>query len=269
MKVLTKPQEIRICKQNKSKINIVVIGHVDSGKSTTAGHLIYKLGGIDQPTLERFEKETAETFYQEIKLELSNCIKKIGYDPQEVAFVPISAWTGTGTVSAGRVETEMIKPGTVVTFAPQNVTTEVNSLEMPHEQVPEAVPGDTVGFNVKDVSLIILDHPGTIKAGYSPVIDCHTAHIACKFVELLDKIDHRSGKSLEKNPTSVKADGSCIAKLVPLKPMCVESFSEYPPLGCLAVQDMRQTVDVGIIKEVVKKETVCKATRSAVTAASN
>jgi elongation factor 1-alpha len=46
--------------KEKVHINIVVIGHVDSGKSTTTGHLIYKLGGIDKRVIERFEKEAAE-----------------------------------------------------------------------------------------------------------------------------------------------------------------------------------------------------------------
>lgn len=46
--------------KEKTHINIVVIGHVDSGKSTTTGHLIYKCGGIDKRTIEKFEKEAAE-----------------------------------------------------------------------------------------------------------------------------------------------------------------------------------------------------------------
>ena len=46
--------------QEKTHLNIVVIGHVDSGKSTTTGHLIYKLGGIDKRVIEKFEKEAAE-----------------------------------------------------------------------------------------------------------------------------------------------------------------------------------------------------------------
>merc|ERR1712176_331849 len=114
-----------------------------------------------------------------------------------------------------------IKAGMVVTFAPSNVTTEVKSVEMHHQQLAEGVPGDNVGFNVKNVSVkdirrgnvasdskndpakkaasfnaqvIILNHPGEIKAGYTPVLDCHTAHIACKFSELIEKIDRRSGK---------------------------------------------------------------------------
>ncbi len=194
-------------------------------------------------------------------------------------------WLGIGTVPVGRVETGILKPGMVVTFAPVNVTTEVKSVEMHHEALSEAMPGDNVGFNVKNVSVkdirrgnvagdskndppqeaasftaqvssvnfcshyslqqtwavitsfilshqvIILNHPGQISAGYAPVLDCHTAHIACKFAELKEKIDRRSGKKLEDNPKSLKSGDAAIVDMIPGKPMCVESFSEYPPLG--------------------------------------
>ena len=104
------------------------------------------------------------------------------------------------------------------------------------------------------MQVIILNHPGQIHAGYAPVLDCHTAHIACKFSELLEKIDRRSGKKLEDNPKSVKSGDASIAVLTPSKPMCVEAFSEYPPLGRFAVRDMKQTVAVGVIKSVEKAE---------------
>ncbi|ELV11338.1 Potassium voltage-gated channel subfamily KQT member 2 [Tupaia chinensis] len=408
--------------KEKTHINIVVIGHVDSGKSTTTGHLIYKCGGIDKRTIEKFEKEAAEmgkgSFkyawvldklkaerergitidislwkfettkyyitiidapghrdfiknmitgtsqadcavlivaagvgefeagiskngqtrehallaytlgvkqlivgvnkmdstepaysekrYDEIVKEVSAYIKKIGYNPATVPFVPISGWHGDnmlepspnmpwfkgwkverkegnasgvsllealdtilpptrptdkplrlplqdvykiggiGTVPVGRVETGILRPGMVVTFAPVNITTEVKSVEMHHEALSEALPGDNVGFNVKNVSVkdirrgnvcgdsksdppqeaaqftsqvIILNHPGQISAGYSPVIDCHTAHIACKFAELKEKIDRRSGKKLEDNPKSLKSGDAAIVEMVPGKPM--------------------------------------------------
>merc|ERR1712061_526679 len=102
--------------------------------------------------------------------------------------------------------------------------------------------------------VIILNHPGEIRAGYTPVVDCHTAHIACKFEVLEEKIDRRSGKKLEDNPPMVKSGDAAIVKMVPQKPMCVEAFSDYAPLGRFAVRDMRQTVAVGVIKEVTKKE---------------
>lgn len=104
------------------------------------------------------------------------------------------------------------------------------------------------------LQVIILNHPGEIKNGYAPVLDCHTAHIACKFEEIKEKIDRRSGKKLEDMPKAVKSGDACMATLVPSKPMCVEPFSDYAPLGRFAVRDMRQTVAVGVIKEVTKEE---------------
>lgn len=165
----------------------------------------------------------------------------------------------------------------VVVFAPVNLTTEVKSVEMHHEALQEAVPGDNVGFNVKNVSVkelrrgfvagdsksnpprgaqdftaqvIVLNHPGQIANGYTPVLDCHTAHIACKFSEIKEKCDRRTGKTTEENPKSIKSGDAAIVILTPSKPLCVESFSDFPPLGRFAVRDMRQTVAVGVIKAV-------------------
>jgi elongation factor 1-alpha len=304
------------------------------------------------------EPPWAEPRFEEIKKEVSTYLKKVGYNPDTVAFVPISGWHGDnmletsdnmkwfkgweikrlkegkkdefltikgttlfealdsveppkrpsdkplrlplqdvykiggiGTVPVGRVETGILKPGMVVTFAPTGLTTEVKSVEMHHTQLEQALPGDNVGFNVKNISVkevrrgfvagdsksdppkeadsfkaqvIVLNHPGQIKAGYCPVVDCHTAHIACKFEELLEKVDRRTGKSIEDAPKTIKSGESAMVKMVPSKPLCVESYSDYPPLGRFAVRDMKQTVAVGVIKEVTKKDpSQAKVTKAA------
>jgi len=440
--------------KEKIHINIVVIGHVDSGKSTTTGHLIYKCGGIDKRTIEKFEKEAAESGkgsfkyawvmdklkaerergitidialwkfetakseftiidapghrdfiknmitgtsqadvailiiaagqgefeagiskegqtrehallaftmgvkqmlvcinkmdsntvnwdqkrYEEIKREVSDYLKKIGYNPDKIPFIPISGWEGDnmleksdkmkwytgpclidaldsleqpkrpkdkplrlplqdvykiggiGTVPVGRVETGVLKPGMVLTFAPMNLTTECKSVEKHHTQMEEATPGDNVGFNVKNLSVkelrrgfvasdakndpakdtenflaqvIVLNHPGQIQNGYAPVLDCHTAHIACKFDLIESKIDRRTGKVIEEEPKAIKTGDAALVRMIPQKPMCIEAFNVYPPLGRFAVRDMKQTVAVGVIKEVVKKEQTGKTTKAA------
>jgi elongation factor 1-alpha len=200
---------------------------------------------------------------------------------------------GIGTVPVGRVETGILKAGMVVTFAPVGLSTEVKSVEMHHETLEQATPGDNVGFNVKGLSVkdlkrgfvcsdskndpaqgvtsftaqvIVLNHPNGFGEGYTPVLDCHTAHIACKFVKLTEKLDKRSGKKLEDNPQRVKSGEACIAILEPSKPLCVEAYADYAPLGRFAVRDMRQTVAVGVIKSVEKgamKTTETKAAKKA------
>jgi elongation factor 1-alpha len=269
--------------------------------------------------------------YNEIKKEVEGFLKKVGYKPEEIPFIPISGWNGDnmlerspnspwytgpiliealdkiippkrptekplrlplqdvykiggiGTVPVGRVETGIIKPGMQVSFAPGDVKTEVKSVEMHHTSIPEAIPGDNVGFNVKGLStkdikrgyvcgdakndpprevesflaqVIIMNHPGQIENGYCPVLDCHTAHIACKFTEIQAKIDRRTGKAIEEEPKAVKNGDSALIILTPTKPMCVESFAEYPPLGRFAVRDMKQTVAVGVVKVANKKTAV-------------
>jgi len=275
----------------------------------------------------------SESRYNDIKEEVSNYLKKVGYKPAKMNFVPISGWVGDnmidrspamawykgpillealdlvspperptdrplrlplqdvykiggiGTVPVGRVETGILKPNMVVCFAPTGLTTEVKSVEMHHESLAEAGPGDNVGFNCKNVSVkdikrgfvcsdnakdpakqvdtfsaqvIIMSHPGQIQNGYTPVFDCHTSHIATKFKNIDSKMDRRTGKSLEDNPKFVKNGDACMVTCEPTKPMVVETFAEYPPLGRFAVRDMRQTVAVGVIKDVTKKVEAAK-----------
>merc|ERR1712029_272532 len=180
--------------------------------------------------------------------------------------------SGIGTVPVGRVETGVVKPAMNVRFTPSGLSSECKSVEMHHEQLPQAVPGDNVGFSVRNISVkdikrgyvtsntkedpcreassfkaqvIVLNHPNQINAGYSPVLDCHTTHTACKFDNLNAKIDRRTGKTTEENPQFIKSGDCALVRLLPTKPMCVETFKDYPPLGRFAVRDMKQTVAVG------------------------
>ncbi|KAL4844838.1 hypothetical protein H8958_020728 [Nasalis larvatus] len=112
--------------------------------------------------------------------------------------------------------------------------------------------------------VIILNHPGQISPGYAPVLDCHMAHIACKFAELKEKTDHLSGKQLEDGSKFLKSGDAAIIDMVPGNLMCIKSFSDYPPLGHFAVCDVRQTVGVGVIKAVNQKAAGAgKVTKSA------
>jgi elongation factor 1-alpha len=170
-------------------------------------------------------------------------------------------------------------PSQHIKFAPTDITSEVKSIEMHHTNIPQAAPGDNIGFNVKNVAVkdlrrgyvasdankdpasavssfeaqvIVLNHPGKIHPGYSPVLDCHTSHVACQFNTIKTKMDRRSGKILEENPSFIKTGDAALITVVPTKPMCVESFTECPPLGRFAVRDMKRTVAVGVIKEITR-----------------
>jgi len=439
--------------KEKQHINLVVIGHVDSGKSTSTGHLIYKCGGIDKRAIEKFEKEAAEmgkgsfkyawvldklkaerergitidialwkfetpkynytvidapghrdfiknmitgtsqadvailivaagagefeagiskegqtrehallahtlgvkqliigvnkmdiaeykeSRYKEIKEEVTAFLKKVGFkvdNPKNpIHFIPISGFQGEnmiersakmpwykgpyllealdqmrvpkrpvdkplrlplqdvykiggiGTVPVGRVETGVIKPGMSICFGPVDKVTDCKSVEMHHEQMTQAFPGDNVGFNIKNVSvkelrrgyvasdaknspaceansfeaqLIVMNHKN-ITAGYAPVLDCHTAHVACKFTNLKNKVDRRTNKMTEAEPKFVKTNEGCDVTMVPQRPMVVESFKEFPPLGRFAVRDMRMTVAVGVIKAANKRPVGEKPTK--------
>ncbi|OZC05795.1 hypothetical protein X798_07230 [Onchocerca flexuosa] len=186
--------------KEKTHINIVVIGHVDSGKSTTTGHLIYKCGGIDKRTIDKFEKEAQEMGKGSFKY--AWVLDKLKAERERGITIDIALWK----------------------------------------------------FETSKYYVIIMNHPGQIAAGYTPVLDCHTAHIACKFAELKEKVDRRSGKKVEDNPKFLKSGDAGIVDLIPTKPLCVETFTDYPPLGRFAVRDMRQTVAVGVIKGVEKTE---------------
>jgi elongation factor 1-alpha len=421
--------------RQKEHINIVFIGHVDHGKSTTVGRLLFETGAIDQRIIEQYRRQAEEkgkaTFefawvmdrlkeerergltidvshqkfetdkyyftiidapghrdfvknmitgtsqadaavlvvaapegvmaqtkehvflartlgvpqlivainkmdatqppydekrFNEVKEEVEKLLKMVGY--KDVPFVPISAYKGDnvikksentpwykgptllealnalkppekpvdkplripvqdvysikgiGTVPVGRVETGVLKVGDRVIFMPANKVGEVKSIEMHHEPMKEAYPGDNIGFNVRGIGkddikrgdvaghvnnpptvvknftaqIVVLNHPNVIAPGYTPVFHAHTAQVACRFEQLLKKIDPRTGQVVEENPQFIKTGDIAVAKIVPTRLMVLEKVSEIPQLGRFAIRDMGITVAAGQCIDLEKKE---------------
>nr|BAN66004.1 elongation factor 1-alpha [Babesia bovis] len=185
--------------------------------------------------------------------------------------VPLTRWTSATTRRTVTVKSR--RKSRVTSRRSVTILRRCPSLPSPvsWETTWLSVPPTCPGIRERHWSrpLIRWNHPGTIKAGYCPVVDCHTAHISCKFEEITSRMDKRTGKSLEENPKTIKNGDAAMVVLKPMKPMVVESFTEYAPLGRFAVRDMKQTVAVGVIKSVEKKEpgSSAKVTKSAQKAA--
>jgi len=190
--------------------------------------------------------------------------------------------TGVGTVPVGKIETGVMKPGMKIVFLPSKkpggVVGEVKTIEMHHEQIQQAMPGDNIGANIRGVGkndirrgdvagpadnpptvaksfiarIIVLNHPTAITKGYTPVFHCHTAQIACRFEELLKKFDPRTGEVKEENPQFLKTGDAALVKIVPTRPMVIEPVSEFPQLGRFAIRDTGQTLAAGVCVEVEK-----------------
>ncbi len=190
---------------------------------------------------------------------------------------------GVGTVPVGKIETGIMKPGQQIVFKPSakpgGVTGEVKTIEMHHEQMGQAQPGDNVGCNIRGIAknevrrgdvagpadnpptvakafraqIMVLNHPSVITKGYTPVFHCYTSQIACRFDEIEKKLDPRSGQVKEENPDFIKTGDAAIVKIIPTRPMVIESSKEIPQLGRFAIRDMGQTVAAGVCLEVLEK----------------
>ncbi|RLG23418.1 translation elongation factor EF-1 subunit alpha [Methanosarcinales archaeon] len=187
--------------------------------------------------------------------------------------------SGIGTVPVGRVETGTMKPGDKVIFMPSGASGEVKSIEMHHEAIEEALPGDNIGFNVRGVGkkdvrrgdvvgpvsdpptvadeftaqIVVLQHPSAITVGYTPVFHCHTSQTACTFMSLDKKLDPRSGQVVEENPAFIKSGDAAIVTIKPTRPLVIEEVKKIPQLGRFAIRDMGQTIAAGMCISIKKR----------------
>jgi len=199
--------------------------------------------------------------------------------PLRLPIQDVYSISGVGTVPVGRVETGVLREGDKVIFAPSGKVGEVRSIETHHVRIKEALPGDNIGFNVRGLSrtdirrgdvagpidnpptvvrefigqIVVVYHPTAIAAGYTPVLHIHTATVPVKFVELIAKINPRTGEVLEDHPSFLRTGDIALVRFQPLKPVVAELYSEFPQLGRFAIRDMGMTIAAGIVKEITQK----------------
>ena len=199
--------------------------------------------------------------------------------PLRLPIQDVFSISGFGTVPVGRVETGVMKIGDQVIIMPSGIKTEIKSIEEHHQQLQKAEPGDNVGFNIKGVEkkdikrgdvigptsnpptvvsefkaqIVVLQHPNVIARGYTPVFHVHTAQIACTITDILEKKDIKTGQTIEKNPETIKTGDAAVVVVKPTKPLVIEKFSDFQPLGRFAIRDMGTTIAAGVVLDVTPK----------------
>ncbi len=291
--------------------------HVFLARTLGINQLIISLNKMDEVNFDKAR-------YDAVKAELTTLLKMVGYKPEEMNFIPTSAFkgdnlakpsentkwytgptllaaldllkvpdkpvtlplripvqdsytiSGIGTVPVGRVETGKMKPGDKIVFMPAKAVGEVKSIEMHHQEIKEALPGDNIGWNVRGVEkkdirrgdvcghtdkpptvaeeftaqIVVLQHPSAISVGYTPVLHCHTAQVAGAITAILKKLDPKTGQVAAENPDFIKAGDAAIVTIKPAKPLCIEKVKEIPQLGRFAIRDMGMTIAAGMVQDI-------------------
>ncbi len=308
-------------------VNAQTKEHIFLSRTLGVGQLIIAINKMDIKGVEYSQDK-----YNAVKEEVSNLLKQVGYKPDEIPFIAMSAlqgenitkksdkmpWyngptlleainnlkapekptslplrmpiqdvyniTGIGVVPVGRIETGTLKPGDKIIAMPgregKGVTAECKTIEMHHEQIKEAIPGDNVGISVrgfgkKDIArgdvighvdnaptvateftaqIVVLNHPSVITVGYTPVFHIHTAQVACQIIAIEKKLNPATGEVLEENPDFIKNGDAAIVKIKPTHPLVIEKKNEIPQLSRFAIRDSGATVAAGMCIDLVKKE---------------
>ncbi|WP_302082708.1 translation elongation factor EF-1 subunit alpha [Salinibaculum rarum] len=307
---------------------VLVVAADDGVQPQTQEHVfLARTLGIDEMIIAVNKMDLVdyeEGRYEETKNEVGDLLNQVRFDTDSVKYIPVSAFegdnvaeesentgwydgeillealnnlpeaepptdaplrlpiqdvytiSGIGTVPVGRVETGILNTGDNVSFQPSDVGGEVKTIEMHHEEVPEAQPGDNVGFNVRGIGkddirrgdvcgpaddppsvaetfqaqVVVMQHPSVITAGYTPVFHAHTAQVACTVESIDKKIDPSSGEVAEENPDFIQSGDAAVVTVRPQKPLSLEPSSEIPELGSFAIRDMGQTIAAGKVLSV-------------------
>ncbi|MAG15849.1 translation elongation factor EF-1 subunit alpha [Candidatus Woesearchaeota archaeon] len=313
-------------------------GEAEAGldaKGQTSEHIfLAKTLGVNQIVVSVNKMDMAnydEARFNEVKKLISERLKAVGFNVDEVQFIPTAAYPGDnlvkkcdkmawdkgptlleainsikepekpvdlplrlpiqdvyaikgiGAVPVGRVETGIMKVNDQVTVVParegKGVSGEVKTIEMHHEQLQNAEPGDNVGFSVRGISekeitrgdvlgksdnpptvaseftaqIVVLNHPSVLTAGYTPVFHIHTAQVACTITELVKKINPATGETLQEKPDFIKNGDVAVVKIKPIQPLVIELQKEIPQLARFAIRDSGSTVAAGMCIDIVKK----------------
>ncbi len=283
---------------------VLVVAAPDGVMEQTKEHVfLSRTLGINQLIIAVNKMDAAkydQKRFEEVKKDLSALLQMVGYKPAETLFIPISSLQGvniakkspdtpwyTGPTLLESLDTlkEPEKPTDKPLRLPIQDVYSISGIgtvpvEMHHEEIPQALPGDNVGFNVRGLAkgdirrgdvcgpveapptvadeftaqIVVLQHPSAITVGYTPVFHCHTTQTACTFIELKKKLDPRTGQTKEENPTFIKAGDAAIVQVKPTKPMVIENVKELPQLGRFAIRDMGSTIAAGMCIAIQPKQ---------------
>jgi len=192
--------------------------------------------------------------------------------------------TGIGTVPVGKIETGIMKPGQKIIVLPgrtgKGIEGEIKTVEMHHEQLPQAEAGDNVGTNIRGIGkkdmargdvicdaakpativeeftaqIAVINHPTVIAKGYTPVFHIHTAQVPCQFIELVSKMDPKTGQVAQENPDYLKNGDVAIVKIKPQGNLVLEKQADNPHMARFAIRDAGATVAAGVCIDLIAKK---------------
>jgi len=210
--------------------------------------------------------------------------ERIGNKPMRTPISGVYKIKGAGDVLTGRVEQGVVKPGDEVVFLPTHTaslpcTGKIFSVEMHHKSQPAANAGDNVGLNIKglvkenmprvgDIMILktdnsikkckeftcqvqILNHPGELKTGYSPIAFVRTARSAVRMTKINWKVSKETGGKKAPEPANIKANEMAEVVFAPQQPFVVDSFKTCEGLGRIAIMEGATVVMLGKVVEVV------------------